>query len=38
MVNSYDRVCEQIKGKRFLNETKEDIEKAKIMLGINEKI
>ena len=37
MINSYKRMCEQIKGKRFLDETQEDIEKARIMLGIKEK-
>ena len=37
MVDSYMRICEQIKGKKFLDETQEDIEKAKIMLGIYEK-
>ena len=35
--NSYIRVCEQIKGKTFLDETNEDIDKAKIMLDINGK-
>ena len=35
LASSYSRMCEQIKGKGFLAETQEDIEKAKIMLGIN---
>ncbi len=35
---SYRRILKQLEGENFLKETEEDIEKARRMLGINEKI
>jgi len=34
---SYKAIVKQLEGKNYLNETHEDIKKARIMLGINEK-